>query len=52
LPSSASGQIIGIHGVREERQHVMTRMREEVSARMPRPEESRLLYLRPGVPVE
>jgi GntR family transcriptional regulator len=41
----------GIHGVLEERQHVMTRMREEVSTRMPRPEESRLLHLRPGVPV-
>jgi GntR family transcriptional regulator len=31
--------------------HVMTRLREEVSTRMSRPEESRLLPLRPGVPV-
>ena len=29
----------------------MTRMHEEVSARMPRPDEIRLLRLRPGVPV-
>ena len=29
----------------------MTRLREEVSTRMPRPEEVRLLRLRPGVPV-
>jgi len=41
----------GIHGILEERLHVMTRMREEVSTRMPRPEETRLLRLRPGVPV-
>ncbi len=41
----------GIHGVLEELHHVMTRIREEVSTWMPRPEESRLLRLRPGVPV-
>ena len=41
----------GIHGILEDRGHVMTRLREEVSARMPRPEETRLLHLRPGVPV-
>ena len=41
----------GIHGVLEERGHTMTRIREEVGARMPRPEESRYLQLRPGVPV-
>ncbi len=41
----------GIHGVLEDRQHTMTRIREEVSARMPRPDESRYLKLRPGVPV-
>jgi hypothetical protein len=29
----------------------MTRLREEVSTRMPKPEETRLLRLRPGVPV-
>ncbi|MGD0686194.1 MAG: GntR family transcriptional regulator [Streptosporangiaceae bacterium] len=41
----------GIHGVLEERHHVMTRIREEVSARMPRPDETAALELRPGVPV-
>ena len=41
----------GIHGVLEEQGHVMTRVHEEVSTRMPRPEEIRLLKLRPGVPV-
>ena len=41
----------GIHGVLEERHHVMTRMHEEVATRMPTPEESRLLRLRAGVPV-
>jgi len=41
----------GIHGVLEDQHHVMNRMREEVSTRMPRPDESRLLHLRPGVPV-
>jgi GntR family transcriptional regulator len=35
----------------EEKLHVMTRMREEVRTRMPRPEGTRLLRLRPGVPV-
>ena len=29
----------------------MTRLHEEVSARMPRPDETRSLKLRPGVPV-
>jgi GntR family transcriptional regulator len=41
----------GIHGVLEDRHHVMTRMREEVTARMPHPDEIRYLKLRPGVPV-
>ena len=41
----------GIHGVLEDQHHVMTRIREEVSTRMPKPEETRLLHLRPGVPV-
>jgi len=41
----------GIHGVLEDQGHTMTRIKEEVSARMPRPEESRRLRLRPGVPV-
>jgi GntR family transcriptional regulator len=41
----------GIHGVLEDQGHTMTRLREEVSTRMPRPDETRLLRLRPGVPV-
>jgi GntR family transcriptional regulator len=41
----------GIHGVLEDQHHVMTRMREEVSARMPRPDETKALHLRAGVPV-
>jgi DNA-binding GntR family transcriptional regulator len=36
---------------REDHGHVMTRIREEVSARMPRPEERRDLRLPPGGPV-
>ena len=42
---------LGIHGVLEQQHHVMTRIREEVSARMPRPDEIVALRLRPGVPV-
>lgn len=41
----------GIHGVLEERGHTMARIREEVSARMPRPDERLQLRLPPGVPV-
>lgn len=41
----------GIHGILEEQGHVMTRIREEVSTRMPQPDEIRALQLRPGVPV-
>ena len=41
----------GIHGILEEQGHVMTRIREEVSTRMPRPDEIAALHLRPGVPV-
>ena len=41
----------GIHGVLEERHHVMTRIIEEVTTRMPRPDETAALKLRPGVPV-
>jgi GntR family transcriptional regulator len=41
----------GIHGVLEDRGHVMTRLREEISARMPQPEERTYLRLPPGVPV-
>ena len=41
----------GIHGILEAQGHVMARIREEVSTGMPRPDETRLLHLRPGVPV-
>ncbi|WP_113705293.1 GntR family transcriptional regulator [Nonomuraea lactucae] len=41
----------GIHGVLEDRGHVMARIREEINARMPRADEARHLRLPPGVPV-
>lgn len=41
----------GIHGILEDRGHVMTRYRETISARMPTAAEERHLRLRPGVPV-
>jgi GntR family transcriptional regulator len=41
----------GIHGILEEQHHVMTRLREGVSTRMPRPDETAALHPRPGVPV-
>lgn len=41
----------GIHGILEEKGHVMTRMREDATARMPTPEEARLLKLPTGVPL-
>jgi GntR family transcriptional regulator len=41
----------GIHGVFEDKGHVMARIREEVNARMPRSDEVRYLRLPAGVPV-
>lgn len=41
----------GIYGRLEELGHVMTRVRDEISARMPAPEEAAVLDLLPGVPV-
>ena len=41
----------GIHGVLEEQGHTMTRLQEEITTRMPRPDERRYLRLQPGVPV-
>lgn len=41
----------GIYGRLEELGHVMTRVRDEISARMPTPEEAATLRLLPGVPV-
>ncbi len=45
------GHPYGIHGILEERGHTMTRLREEVSARMPTADEVELLHLSSGVPV-
>ena len=41
----------GIHGVLEDQHHTMTRLHEEVSVRMPNPDEGRYLHLRSGLPV-
>lgn len=41
----------GIYGRLEDLGHVMTRVRDEISARMPTPEEATILELLPGVPV-
>lgn len=41
----------GIYGRLEELGHIMTRGRDEISARMPSPREASLLDLLPGVPV-
>jgi GntR family transcriptional regulator len=45
------GHPYGIHGVLEDRGHVMTRQQERVNARMPKADEARYLQLQPGVPV-
>ncbi|AIV36480.1 GntR family transcriptional regulator [Streptomyces sp. MPA0124] len=41
----------GIYGRLQDLGHVMTRVRDEISARMPTPEEAAVLELLPGVPV-
>ena len=41
----------GIYARLEEQGHTLARFTEEVSARMPTPEETRVLSLPPGVPV-
>ena len=41
----------GIYARLEEQGHTLARFTEDVSARMPTPEEARVLALRPGVPV-
>ncbi|MGH3565311.1 MAG: GntR family transcriptional regulator [Pseudonocardia sp.] len=45
------GHPFGIHGVLEERGHTMARILDEISARMPTPDEREQLRLSPGVPV-
>lgn len=41
----------GIPGAFQDHHHVMTRIRQEVTTRMPWPDESQALHLRRGVPV-
>lgn len=41
----------GVYAELERRGHLLTRMREDVSARMPSPEEAQRLAMGPGVPV-
>jgi GntR family transcriptional regulator len=45
------GHPYGIHGVFEDRGHTMQRLDDEISARMPTPDERTHLRLPPGVPV-
>lgn len=45
------GHPFGIHGILEEKGHAMTRIADEISARMPNPDERVRLHLPPGVPV-
>jgi len=51
LTEERSGHPFGIHGILEERGHVMSRIDDEVSARMPTEEECHYLKLPMGVPV-
>jgi GntR family transcriptional regulator len=51
LMREQTGHPYGIHGILEDKGHVMTRLREEISARMPRPDEREHLQIPPGVPV-
>jgi Transcriptional regulators len=46
-----AGHPYGIHGVLEERGHTMARIHDDISARMPTPDEREHLQLSPGVPV-
>jgi GntR family transcriptional regulator len=46
-----TGHARGIYGVLEDQGHTMTRMREEVDARMPTPEEASFLGVPTGVPI-
>jgi GntR family transcriptional regulator len=51
LTKADTGHPRGIYGVLEDQGHRMTRLREEVDARMPTPDELDFLGLPPGVPV-
>ena len=45
------GHPYGIHGVFEDQGHTMARLDDEISARMPTPDERERMHLPPGVPV-
>jgi len=51
LINERSGHPFGIHGILEDQGHVMARINDEVSARMPTEDERRYLKLPTGVPV-
>lgn len=51
LTKAKPGHPLGIYGVLEDQGHTMTRMREEVSARMPTPDEAEALGVPLGVAV-
>ncbi len=51
LLEKRSGHPFGIHGILEEQGHVMSRINDEVSARMPTEDECHYLMLPMGVPV-
>jgi len=51
LTRADTGHPRGIYGVLEDQGHRMARLREEVDARMPTPQEADFLDLPPGVPV-
>jgi GntR family transcriptional regulator len=51
LLNEVVGHPYGIHGVLEECGHTMTRLQDDISSRMPTPDERDRLQLPPGVPV-
>ena len=51
LPQTEVPHQYGIHGVLEDRGYVMARLADDITARMPRPNEREYLQIPPGVPV-
>jgi GntR family transcriptional regulator len=51
LLNDVVGHPYGIHGVFEDQGHTMARLDDEISARMPTPDERERMHLPPGVPV-